>query len=794
MDIATRLILPSEVRLTPVAQLSGALRDRIDCEESDFAVSSPNARISSTVVDTDTAGLLDRFRRPCTLTEAVILYSLPRKLDPQQVLTGVWPVVTKFYQIGLLRDQDAEAPRELGLHPGDDVDGCTVLAPLRVMEDSELHQVRRPDGHISVLKFLRQQAQTVVGSTEREAEVLERLAGRFVPAVLGRGEVEGTPYLELEWCPGIDPVSAGSEWRARWDGASKLELLALCLAVAEAYAQLHAQGVLHRDVHPGNVLVAADGSVRLVDFGLAVQLDRGEPETGNAGVPFYFEPERAQGLLAGISSPGSTAGEQFSVAAMLYRIVTECYYLDFEIEWERLLHQILKEQPLPFAARGLPPWPELEAVLHRALAKDPEDRFASMGELVAALREITVPQVSDASAPSGAVSSGGGISSRLTADLLAQAAGDGAWLREGLPSPRASVCYGAAGVAYALYRIACQRDDPELLELADIWGCRARSELRTGDTALYEEKMELTRELVGEVSPYHCASGVFMVQAQIAHARSDELSRDEAIQAFVLATSASCEALDLTLGAAGPLLGCARLLDLVPAGSDPHQQLSRHGEGLLTALWKRLEAQPPTVLTSPDSPGIAHGWAGQLYAVLQWCRASDTAPPQGLRARLEQLRTLARPWGQGLRWPCRMPGRSLGSAATEEPSMAGWCHGSGGFVFLWSLAARVLGEPRYDDFVEGAALDTWHHPETVANLCCGLAGRAYALIHLYRRSGTTLWLRRAEDLACRSATAVFDPERPYSLFKGALILPVLAADLEHPAGSVFPCFEEEDWS
>lgn len=795
MDIESRLILPQEVLVVPVAKLARDVRASLDCGDDDFAVSGPNARIPSTVIDADTAGLLNRFRQPRTLTEAVILYSLPRRLDPQEVLSGVWPLITRFYQLGLLRNEDAEPPTTLGLGPGDDIDGRTVLAALQVMEDSELHQVRRPDGLVTVVKLQRLEARTSVGSLAWEATVLEHLGGQVAPALLARGNFRKAPYLELEWCLGIDPVTAGAEWRARRDEASRAQLLELCTAVSQAYADLHELGVLHTDVHPRNVLVAADGTIRLVDFGLAVRSNQVEPPPRHAGMAFYYEPEHAQAVLAGSYAPVTAVGEQFAVAALLYQIVAGHYYYDFDIERERMLRQIVDGEPLAFTARGLEPWPDLETVLRHALAKAPSERFASMADLVTALTAVKTHRRGGA-APAPAVARvAAPVPPELVTGLLGQAAADGPWLLEDLPSPRASIFYGAAGVAHALYRIACQTDDPRLLELADVWACHAARELRRGETALYDTEMEITHELIGNVSPYHCSSGLFTVQAQVAHARGDVVSLEEAVGAFLQATTAPGDELDLTLGAAGPLLACAWLLDLLAPGSEAHLRLSKHGGQLLDALWPQLLSQPAPGLASSSSLGMAHGWAGKLYAILQWCRASGRTPPEGVEVRLEQLRTLGRPVGRGLRWPCRIPEQTSWSASaeTEEMSMAGWCHGSAGFVFLWSLAARVLERSDFDDLAEAAAWDTWHHSENVANLCCGLAGRAYALLHIHRRSGENAWLRRAEDLARRSVAAPFDPQRPHSLFKGALILPVLAADLERPENAVFPFFEEEGW-
>jgi serine/threonine-protein kinase len=189
--------------------------------------------------------------------------------------------------------------------------------------------------------------------------------------------------------------------------------------------------------------------------------------------------------------------------------------------------------------------------------------------------------------------------------------------------------------------------------------------------------------------------------------------------------------------------------------------------------------------------GVAHGWAGRLYAALRWCRAAGEAPPAGLAARLAELAALAEPWGRGLRWPC------IGEDGSHLGSLAGWCKGSAGFYFLWDEALRHFpeeGGPGFARLREGAAWHAWEGPDEGPDLCCGVAGRSYALLSLFRRTGEAAWRARAEALAERAARGALRPERaadaPDALLKGALGVAVLGADLESPEAAAFPCFEE----
>ena len=63
------------------------------------------------------------------------------------------------------------------------------------------------------------------------------------------------------------------------------------------------------------------------------------------------------------------AGEQYSLAALLYLLITSDHYLDFRLERDEMVRQVVTEPPLPFAKRGIAPWPDVEAILGRALAE-----------------------------------------------------------------------------------------------------------------------------------------------------------------------------------------------------------------------------------------------------------------------------------------------------------------------------------------------------------------------------------------------------------------------------------------
>jgi serine/threonine-protein kinase len=367
-------------------------------------------------------------------------------------------------------------------------------------------------------------------------------------------------------------------------------------------------------------------------------------------------------------------------------------------------------------------------------------------------------------------------------------------------APKVSVTYGMAGMAYGVYRIACAREDAQLLALADLWATRAARRSGTDD-AFYSTEIDITPEIVGRVSPYHTESGVHLVQGLIAAGMGDMASQQSALDRFVSAVQAApCQSLDVTLGQSGLLLGSAILLDSV--SEDPYIEsaaLSEFGNRCLNQLWEKLNTFAPIrECREVAYSGAAHGWAGILYATLSWCRASGTALPAALEERLDQLARFADRASGRARW------KLLIRSHRHQPGaeyMSGWCNGSSGFVFLWTLAHRMLGKPEYGSLAEQAGLDAWESDGQIGNLCCGYGGQAYALLNLYKHTGDKVWLHAAQNQAQRAARSILDmpstggyqelATRAESLYKGELGVALLAAELEKPQTAAMPLFESE---
>ncbi|HEY2737827.1 MAG TPA: lanthionine synthetase LanC family protein, partial [Thermoanaerobaculia bacterium] len=308
--------------------------------------------------------------------------------------------------------------------------------------------------------------------------------------------------------------------------------------------------------------------------------------------------------------------------------------------------------------------------------------------------------------------------------------------------------------------------------------------------AFYNPALEITEETVGTLSAYHSRAGVEAMRALIAHVLGFPGLQSAATAAFLTLARIPCDNPDLTLGRSGLLLAGSLLLDTLAgeALADRRRELAAWGDELLQGLWAELDAKPVIDDThSRPELGMAHGWAGYLYATLRWCRATASPVPANVATRLAELAACARPAGRGLRWKWY-------ATPAGDVSMPGWCNGSAGMVFLWTLAAERLGDPLFRALAEGAAWNTWEAADGNANLCCGLAGRAYALVRMWQTGGEAEWLDRARVLAGRAAVEIAKSEAPDSLYKGEAGVAALIADLARPESAALPFFAEEGWT
>ena len=296
------LILNEGVLIIPVADLPDESRTQIEYESGDFAVSRLQSRNGSKIIDANSADLLARFHQQRTIVEAVILFARAKDLEPNKVLEGAYPFFRNMIDGGfLVPSGSASGERGAQLARGQLVVGSRVLGAsvrrtLHTIEDTEIFLLSRENGAFSVLKIERLSPHDEIPGPVRarlshEAAFLERLRDGLAPKLLDQGELDGRSYLELEFIEGVDVMTASFEWRERGGAAAQGTLLTLAQSIAQTYATLHERGVLHGDVHPSNVLLRRDGTVVLIDFGVArgVTAERSLPTPPDrGGMPFFF--------------------------------------------------------------------------------------------------------------------------------------------------------------------------------------------------------------------------------------------------------------------------------------------------------------------------------------------------------------------------------------------------------------------------------------------------------------------------------------------------------------------------
>ena len=231
---------------------------------------------------------------------------------------------------------------------------------------------------------------------QREARVVAKLEHPNIVPVYDFSEHKGSPYLVMRFVEG-ETLKA----RLEQGQLSLPEILDVIRPMGEALNYAHEQGVLHRDIKPSNVILSDDGRVFLTDFGLARIVQAGESSlTRDAmvGTPYYISPEQAIG-----KSELDARTDIYSFGVVLYELFTGRVPFQSDTPFAVIHDHIYTPLPLPTSVNpNLPP--ALETVLLKALAKEPDDRYASALELVTAVEQVVtgvvaIPPARPASAP-----------------------------------------------------------------------------------------------------------------------------------------------------------------------------------------------------------------------------------------------------------------------------------------------------------------------------------------------------------------------------------------------------------
>src|SRR2546425_1137081 len=222
---------------------------------------------------------------------------------------------------------------------------------------------------------------------EREARLASALDHPNICTIFDLNEIEGVNFIAMQYVEGKNvrdlvsgrPLDLGSA-------------LSITIQVTDALAAAHSRGIIHRDIKAGNVMVTPTGQVKILDFGLA-KLAEGDDLGGihhtdltEVGIPYgtatYAAPEQARGERV------DARADIFSTGVLLYEMLTGTWPFQGKTSVD-VRHAVLHEDPQPLSETrpGGAPW-QLQAILDRAMAKEPKQRYQKVGDLRDDLRAV----------------------------------------------------------------------------------------------------------------------------------------------------------------------------------------------------------------------------------------------------------------------------------------------------------------------------------------------------------------------------------------------------------------------
>jgi serine/threonine protein kinase len=220
-----------------------------------------------------------------------------------------------------------------------------------------------------------------------EARIVAKWRHENIVQVYYADQQDGLYYFAMEYIDGLDLGQLMALYTSAGEMIPHADVVKLGRSITNALDFAHAQGVIHRDVKPSNVLLSADGRVVLTDFGLALDVEQGS-KGEVLGTPHYVAPEQARSSRQTVPQ-----SDLYSLGVILYEMLTGSVPFDDPSPMSLALKHITEPPPLPTSIN-----PRLniatEAVLLKALSKSPSDRYATGLALMDAL-EVAVQPLSD---------------------------------------------------------------------------------------------------------------------------------------------------------------------------------------------------------------------------------------------------------------------------------------------------------------------------------------------------------------------------------------------------------------
>jgi eukaryotic-like serine/threonine-protein kinase len=249
--------------------------------------------------------------------------------------------------------------------------GSGGMADVYEAEDTQLGR------HVAIKLLHRRFAEDdeFVERFRREASAAAGLSHPNIVQVFDRGEWDSTYYIAMELLEGRNLKQVVRE-HGPLEPALAVDIV---LQILKAARFAHRRGIVHRDIKPHNVIVDADGRAKVTDFGIARAGASDMTETGSImGTAQYLSPEQAQG------HPVDARSDLYSIGVVLYELLTGVPPFDADSAVTIALKQVA-EDPVPPMQRSPAVTPALDAVVMRALRKEPAERFQDADEFIAAL-------------------------------------------------------------------------------------------------------------------------------------------------------------------------------------------------------------------------------------------------------------------------------------------------------------------------------------------------------------------------------------------------------------------------
>jgi len=230
------------------------------------------------------------------------------------------------------------------------------------------------------IKVLHMAAAEALARFHAEVEIMKRLEHPSIARVIEAGEANGHPFMVMERIDGVtlDVYVA----QRKPDLARKLELFA---RICDAVHYAHDEGVIHRDLKPGNIMVRDDGSIAILDFGVARVSGSVRTQQGDfLGTLMYMSPEQATARISDIDK----RTDIYSLGVILFELVRGQTPYDLkDLYPAQAVRTIVQQAPRPLGS----PDRELDAVVAQALCKQKQYRQGSAAELARQIRSVTIP-------------------------------------------------------------------------------------------------------------------------------------------------------------------------------------------------------------------------------------------------------------------------------------------------------------------------------------------------------------------------------------------------------------------